>query len=113
MNDKWLEYMPHTFIPYLSYVGSDHYPLLMEFKEAHENTIRYFKFLYGWVENLTFLDTVRGCCNKNISGNPMWIFHMKMKRLASILSMWFRNQYGDIYATIKEYEEKSELLKKR
>lgn len=36
----------------------------------------------------------------------MWTFHVKMKRLAATLSTWSKNQYGDIYATVKEYEEK-------
>lgn len=34
----------------------------------------------------------------------MWVFHMKIKMLASTLSNSSRSQYGNIYATVKDYE---------
>ncbi|KAG5580335.1 hypothetical protein H5410_050962 [Solanum commersonii] len=41
-----------------------------------------------------------------MEGNPMWTFHQKMKRLASTLSAWSKMQFGDIYAKVKEFEER-------
>lgn len=104
VNDKWLEIMPHTSITHLPSVGSDHCPLLMEVQEIPHSNIRYFKFLHCWTDNQTFLDTVRECWNGDTTGNPMWTFHAKMKRLAATLSKWSRNQYGDIHARVKQYE---------
>ncbi|XP_049365268.1 uncharacterized protein LOC125830095 [Solanum verrucosum] len=86
VNDKWLEIMPQTTIEHLSSVGSDHSPLLMEM-----------------------------CWERDVTGNPMWQLHQKMKRLTYTLSNWSKNEYGDIYAKVKEFEEtikktKEELL---
>ncbi|KAM3286888.1 hypothetical protein P3S67_025687 [Capsicum chacoense] len=109
VNDKWLETMPHTSITHLPSVGSDHCPLLMEVQEIPQTNIRYFKFLHWWTENQTFLDTVRSCWNRDTTGNPMWTFHVKMKRLAATLSNWSKNQYSDIHVMVKEYEGKVSL----
>ncbi|XP_047264380.1 uncharacterized protein LOC124896702 [Capsicum annuum] len=106
VNDKWLECMPFTSNTHLSSVGSDYTPLLIEMKVRQENITRYFKFLNCWVENSSFLETVSNCWNRECDGNPMWRFHMKMKRLFSTLSTWSKAEYGDIFATVKEYEEK-------
>ncbi|XP_055814708.1 uncharacterized protein LOC129884436 [Solanum dulcamara] len=105
VNDKWLETMPLTSITHLPSVGSDHCPLLMEMIDQHHNPIKYFKFLNCWPEQPSFMDLVENCWSRSIEGNPMWIFHMKMKRLANTLSNWSRNQFGDIHAKVKEYEE--------
>lgn len=61
------------------------------------------------MDNKIFMDTVKNCWNREITGEPIWIFHMKMKRLASTLSNWSKTEYGDIYINVKEYEEKVRL----
>ncbi|KAK4731257.1 hypothetical protein R3W88_024245 [Solanum pinnatisectum] len=72
VNDKWLEIMPQTTISHLPSVGSDHTPLLMEITETTNQGINYFKFLHCWVDNVSFMDTVTSCLNKEVHGNPMW-----------------------------------------
>ncbi|XP_055825760.1 uncharacterized protein LOC129894213 [Solanum dulcamara] len=105
VNDKWLDIMPHTSITHLPSVGSDHCPLLLEMVDHHHNPIKYFRFLNCWPDQPSFMDTIKECWSRSVAGNPMWSFHQKMKRLASTLSRWSRNQFGDIYARVKEYEE--------
>ncbi|XP_055822099.1 uncharacterized protein LOC129890602 [Solanum dulcamara] len=104
-NDRWMETMPLTSITHLPSVVSDHCPLLLEMVDQHHNPIKYFKFLNCWPEHPSFIKLVKNCWSRHIEGNPMWIFHKKMKRLATTLSDWSRNQFGDIYAKVKEYEE--------
>ncbi|XP_049348976.1 uncharacterized protein LOC125813531 [Solanum verrucosum] len=105
VNDKWLEIMPQTTIEHLSSVGSDHNPLLMELVRKNENHIKYFKFLHCWVDNVNFMETARKCWDTDVTGDPMWQLHQKMKRLTHTLSNWSKNEYGDIYAKVKEFEE--------
>ncbi|XP_055802719.1 uncharacterized protein LOC129871761 [Solanum dulcamara] len=107
VNDKWLEMMPQTTITHLPSVGSDHCPLLLEMTDQNQQHTKYFKFLNCWTEQPSFLDTVSNCWNRTMEGNPMWCFHQKMKRLAATLSTWSRLQFGDIYAKVKEYEDKT------
>ncbi|WMV50120.1 hypothetical protein MTR67_043505 [Solanum verrucosum] len=105
VNDKWLELMPQTTITHLPSVGFDHCPLLMELEVRLEHKIKYFKFLHCWTENENFFDTLKGCWQKKISGNPMWRLHQKMKFLASTLSTWSKKEYGNIFSNVVNFEE--------
>ncbi|WMV13660.1 hypothetical protein MTR67_007045, partial [Solanum verrucosum] len=114
VNDKWLQHMPHTSITHLPSVGSDHCPLLMEMNTRAENHIKYFKFLNFWADQPSFLTAITDCWNRKIKGNPMWIFHQRMKRVAaSTLSTWSKMQFGDIYATVRDYEERVKVAEEK
>ncbi|KAH0646562.1 hypothetical protein KY284_034446 [Solanum tuberosum] len=106
VNDNWLQNMPQSCITHLPSVGSDHCPLLMEMTARPDDCIKYFRFLNCWVEQPSFENTVSACWNRPIEGNPMWIFHQKMKRLASTLSAWSKMQFGDIYAKVRDFEKR-------
>lgn len=103
--------MPHTTITHFPSLGLDHFPLPMEMNIKQDNSTKYFKFLNCWADHPNFMDTVKQCWEGNTKRNPMWIFHQKMRRLSSTLSSWSRSQFCDIYARVKEYEEKVRKLK--
>ncbi|XP_019240872.1 PREDICTED: uncharacterized protein LOC109220861 [Nicotiana attenuata] len=105
-NDEWLTSFPATTITHLASAGSDHSPLLLEINVRNENPKRYFKFLNCWTENKTFLPLVQSVWTRPFQGNPMWVFHQKIKALCSELSQWSRQQYGDIFQRVKEFENK-------
>ncbi|XP_055802575.1 uncharacterized protein LOC129871641 [Solanum dulcamara] len=105
VNDAWLESMPVTTLNHLASTGSDHCSLLLECIERQSNIIKYFKFLNCWVENDNFLATVKVCWERLVDGNPMRTFYQKLKIVSNTLSNWSRNQYGDIFASVKQYEE--------
>ena len=105
INDLWLEKMPQTTITHLANTGSDHCPLLMEMVANEADHIKYFKFLNCWVDNPDFMNIVKDCWNRPTEGNAMWKFHQKIKRLSNTLSVWSRNEFGDIYQKVRMYEE--------
>ncbi|OIT31321.1 hypothetical protein A4A49_31488 [Nicotiana attenuata] len=106
VNDNWLTSYPATTISHLASTGSDHSPLLMEMHARSDSARRYFKFLNCWTNNESFVPLVQSVWNTDFHGNPMWIFHQKIKALSSELSKWSRHQYGDIFQKVKEFEEK-------
>ncbi|WMV50073.1 hypothetical protein MTR67_043458, partial [Solanum verrucosum] len=105
VNDKWLDVMPQTTIENMSSVGSDHSPLLLEMVKTNKGHTKYFKFLHCWVDNVNFLNTVQQSWDKATTGDPMWKLHKKMKRLTSTLSSWSKQEYGDIFTKVWEFEE--------
>ncbi|OIT40396.1 hypothetical protein A4A49_07963, partial [Nicotiana attenuata] len=107
VNDNWIASYPATTITHLASTGSDHSPPLMEMHVRPDNATRYFKFLNRWTENQSFLPLVQQVCKMQVCGNPMWIFHQKIKGLCSALSKWSRQEYGDIFHKAKEFEEKA------
>ncbi|XP_015075534.1 uncharacterized protein LOC107019628 [Solanum pennellii] len=54
-----------------------------------DQKIKYFKFLHCWTET---------------SGDPMWKLHQKMKKLASTLSIWSKEEFGNIFSTVADFE---------
>ena len=105
INDQWLEKMPYSSITHLPSLGSDHCPLLMDVRDINANIIRYFKFLNYWTDSDTFLASVKKCWKRKVVGNPMWIFHAKLKRLTKTLREWSKQEYGDIFEKVKQYED--------
>ncbi|KAH0737812.1 hypothetical protein KY290_036517 [Solanum tuberosum] len=106
VNGRGLQDIPHTSITHLPSVGSDHCPLLMEMNALPDNYSKYFIFLNCWADQPSFVETITYCWSRPIEGYPMWTFHQKMKTLASNLSVWSKMQFGDIYAKVKDFEER-------
>ena len=49
--------------------------------------------------------TVKNCWDRPVEGHAMWKFHQKMKRLSNTLSVWSRDEFGDIFQKVRMYEE--------
>ncbi|XP_069154435.1 uncharacterized protein [Solanum lycopersicum] len=58
-----------------------------------------------WVDNPNFMLTVKNCWDRPVEGHAMWKFHQKMKRLSNTLSVWSRDEFGDIFQKVRMYEE--------
>nr|XP_016513972.1 PREDICTED: uncharacterized protein LOC107830829 [Nicotiana tabacum] len=106
VNDNWLTFFPGTTITHLASAGSDHSPLLMEMHVRQETTRRYFKFLNYWFENDTCMPLILRVWSMNVNGRAMWIFHQKLKAVTKALSLWSKEQYGDIFQNPEEFEQK-------
>nr|XP_009792450.1 PREDICTED: uncharacterized protein LOC104239503 [Nicotiana sylvestris] len=44
--------------------------------------------------------------NKEVRGNAIWVFHQKMKSPSHALSLWSRQQHGNIFQKVKKFEQK-------
>ncbi|XP_070045615.1 uncharacterized protein [Nicotiana tomentosiformis] len=106
VNNKWLTLFPAITVTYLASARSNYYPLLMEMHMRQETGRRYFKFLNCLVENDTFMPLIHRDWNMNVNGSEMWIFHQKLKSITKALSLWSREQCGDIFQNPKEFEQK-------
>lgn len=59
INDGWMHKFQNVVVRHLARTGSDHKPLLLKCYSDQKESIRYFKFLNFWVEQLDFYDMVR------------------------------------------------------
>lgn len=55
------------------------------------------------------MEILEKCWNREIISNPIWIIQQKIKKLATTLSTWSRNELGDICAKVKDFEERSRV----
>lgn len=106
VNNKQLEVMPQTTVTLLPTVSSDHSPLLLEMTTKIDHAIKYFKFLKFWVEQHGFLETVKSCWDRDLSGKPIWVFHQILRRLSSTLSNQPKVQFGDMHAKVRSFKER-------
>ncbi|XP_019251079.1 PREDICTED: uncharacterized protein LOC109229996 [Nicotiana attenuata] len=89
-NDHRLEAFPAATISHLASTGSDHNP-----------------YSWNFIQDKTVIkSTSNPSTNKDVRGNAMWVFHQKRKALSHALSLWSRQQYGDIFRKAKEFEQK-------
>ncbi|XP_059281116.1 uncharacterized protein LOC132034772 [Lycium ferocissimum] len=56
------------------------------------------------------MDIVRDICGTTIIGNPIWILQSKFKMLGRRLSLWSREQIGDIHENTVKWETKLQSL---
>ncbi|XP_070047027.1 uncharacterized protein LOC142169774 [Nicotiana tabacum] len=105
VNDQWLVAFPATNISYLASTGSDHNPLLIEINIRQEMGKRHFKFFNDWVDNKKCMPLVEEVWNREVTSNPMWIFPQKLKEHSNALSIWSRQEYGDISQKAKMFEQ--------
>lgn len=102
----WLENMTQSTITHRSSMWSDNFSMLFEIVQRPKKVIMYFKFLNCFFDNPNFLDAIKACWIRPIEGNPMWCFHLKLKRISNTLSNWSKSEFGDIFATIQKFEAK-------
>ncbi|XP_060202736.1 uncharacterized protein LOC132631154 [Lycium barbarum] len=104
INDNWLQRFNNVTVRHLSTTGSDHRPLLLKCYDSNTNAIKHFRFRHFWVEQPGFMDLVGQDWQIKVKGNPMWILQQKLKRLGKRLSKWSREDIGDIFQKVEEWE---------
>ncbi|VFQ76034.1 unnamed protein product [Cuscuta campestris] len=92
-------------VHHLDRVGSDHAPLLVECKSHERPPARPFTFLNVWTEHEDFQKVVADSWREDITGNPMFVFGAKLKRLAHSLKRWNRDTFSHIFGRLKVLEQ--------
>ncbi|XP_060200410.1 uncharacterized protein LOC132628664 [Lycium barbarum] len=76
-------------------------------KNVRVDTVKYFKFLNIWCNHKDFIDIVKDAWTINTQGTAMWKLHNKMKAVATKLSSWSREAFGDIFKDDEIYRQKA------
>ncbi|XP_059277625.1 uncharacterized protein LOC132031709 [Lycium ferocissimum] len=113
INEEWFDLFNDTKVTHLSRTGSDHAPLLVNIEKVRVDTVKYFKFLNIWCNHKDFIDIVKDAWTINIQGSAIWKLHNKMKAVATKLSTWSRETFGDIFKDAKEAERLVTELEKK
>lgn len=86
----------------LTKLSSNHYPLLLEFKNDDCLFISQFKFLKIWISHPNCINIVKNCWNTQFIGCPMFILNQKLKHLKSTLKVWNKNTFGNVNDQVKQ-----------
>lgn len=110
-NSRWFDCLNATLVTHLSKSCSNHAPLLIKINKENITAIKYFRFLYFWVEHPDFHKTVQDIWDHTICGNPLYVLHHKLMNTSKYLNRWTRNSYGDIYKEPKRLKAQMSTIK--
>ena len=95
-NQKWFDECNVVTCSTLTKLRSDHFPILLEFKNHNLPFVSQFKFLKMWVAHEDCINVVRNCWNTNIIGCPMFVLSEKLKLLKAALKQWNKDTFGNV-----------------
>ncbi|XP_019168334.1 PREDICTED: uncharacterized protein LOC109164037 [Ipomoea nil] len=102
-----------TSVRHLSKATSDHSPLLISCDLLSAQVVpKHFIFLNVWAKHGDFQRVVRDNWLAPVSGAPMYVLATKLNRLAKALSVWSKEVFGNIFARLKEYEDRVQALER-
>ncbi|XP_060195138.1 uncharacterized protein LOC132624361 [Lycium barbarum] len=104
-NQAFQDTFPNFEVEYLIKQGSDHSPLLLTFKADTRVIKKPFRFLNFWIEQESFLETVKVNWEEQYRYDPFFNFHNKMKKVSRALTKWSKETFGDIFKQVATLEE--------
>lgn len=110
INQEWAEAKKTNRVDHHGRSGSDHSLIIFKFRNPNHSAIRYFRFLNFWTKQGDYLNLVENIWNTDIQENGQWVLQQKLKVVAKGLSAWSRDTIGDIFASVKQKDEKVGLL---
>lgn len=90
-NQVLMNIFPNLQVEHLIKQGSDHAPLLIDYKMDSRIIKKSFRFLNFWIEQESFLEVVRQNWSGNFGTDPFFIFHNKLKKVSKALSKWSKD----------------------
>ncbi|XP_060183360.1 uncharacterized protein LOC132613364 [Lycium barbarum] len=104
-NQAFQDTFPNFEVEHLIKQGSDHSPLLLTFKADTRVIKKPFRFLNFWIEQESFLETVKVNWEEQYCYDPFFNFHNKMKKVSRALTKWSKETFGDIFKQVATLEE--------
>ncbi|PKU86801.1 hypothetical protein MA16_Dca025401 [Dendrobium catenatum] len=111
-NQHWISNWPLTVVEHLFRSLLDHCPLLISIKNNDTNIkgTSFFRFQNLWLQHSDFFQLVssnwNNCIAPDTSVKGMIRFWLKIKRLNQSLNWWNKHHVKNIFANIKELEER-------
>jgi len=109
-NQDWLNACNMVSCATLTKLRSDHFPLLLEFKNDDMQFVSQFKFLKIWVSHPDCINIVKDSWGQHFVGCPMFVLNQKLKHLKMALKVWNKNTFGDIHLQVKVATEKLDAI---
>ncbi|XP_019151079.1 PREDICTED: uncharacterized protein LOC109147875 [Ipomoea nil] len=102
-NEKWEESFK-THVHHYAKASSDHAPLILDLEPVIRIGGKPFTFINSWGEHEQFLGVVREARREGVSGNEMYTFVTKLKRVKEVLKKWNWEVFGNIFEKVRELE---------
>lgn len=109
-NQDWFNACNLVSCSTLTKLRSDHFPILLEFRNDDIQYSSQFKFMKMWISHTDCINVVKDSCNNNFIGCPMFVLNQKLKHLKTTLKVWTKTTFNDIHVQVKEVTDKVDLI---
>ncbi|XP_020580492.1 uncharacterized protein LOC110024713 [Phalaenopsis equestris] len=101
-NDQWFQSYLHSSVTHLTFVRSDHRPLLLYIKAFESNCLKPFRYFNMWFCHPDFLQTISASWKDILHPDPLiklWLLH---KKVSKALRHWNWDSFGDVFKIVEE-----------
>ena len=109
----WMVRFPHAILTHQNAATSDHGPILFKLNATQSDPMpnRTFRYEVMWESHDSWKDTIINSWNAANAGYGVGDFHDKLLAITNDLSLWSRDNFGNIRKEIKQMKTQLELLR--
>ncbi|XP_042493040.1 uncharacterized protein LOC122072716 [Macadamia integrifolia] len=105
-NEEWIDFFQDCGQRVLPRIASDHSPLLFTSILSQRPVNCPFRFHKFWMEHGDFEQVVATSWEEWVSGNPIFVLMLKLKRLKGVLRNWGREAFPNFNKALEEAKDK-------
>jgi hypothetical protein len=109
-NIDWINACSTVKVSTLTKLRSDHFPILLEFKNQDIHVASNFKFMRMWSLHPDCTNLISECWNTNVSGCPMFILSKKLKLLKEKMKVWNKECFGNVNEAVSSADQNLHLI---
>jgi hypothetical protein len=109
-NIDWINACSTVKVSTLTKLRSDHFPILLEFKNQDIHVASNFKFMKMWIAHPDCINIIKQSWNSNFTGCPMFILNQKLKKVKENLKVWNKSVFGNIHSNVKNATAKVDSI---
>lgn len=103
-NHLWIDSCHSLTVSTLTKHHSDHFPLLLDFKNTPTTFTSQFRFMKMWSHHSDCQKLIEDTWNIQVLGSPMFVLSHKLKTLKERLKIWNRETFGNVHVMVKDAE---------
>lgn len=100
VNHDWINACSSITVSTLTKLKSDHFPLILNFKNQNFQFSSSFKFMKMWNEHPDCENVIKQVWKSSVVGCLMFILSQKLKMLKDKLKVWNKDVFGDVHSQV-------------
>lgn len=112
-NDDWLEFWSSSSCCTLTRNQSDHFPLLLDFKNGSSLIHSSFIFQSMWIDHVDCGSLIEEVWAKPVLGCHMFVLAQKLRNLKDELRIWNKNIFGNVHHKVIIAQESLDSIQKQ
>ncbi|XP_042518511.1 uncharacterized protein LOC122092242 [Macadamia integrifolia] len=101
-NDEWISRFQDCAQTVFDRIASDHAPIMVTSALSQRPPNAPFRFHKFWIDHTDFETVVNSSWSEWISGNPIFVLMLKLKKLKEVLKIWAKTSFPNIDRALED-----------